>query len=107
MHVYREIESLEIHRRIARCLEKDHESVLTRARENLRRRIRARPSDGLSGVYREWEAILSKFSPTELAAFLVSDDPDAVRLRQSSPFAGVLSPGEIWEIKRERRHATT
>jgi hypothetical protein len=27
-----------------------------------------------------------------------------VRMRQSSPFAGVLSPREVWEIKKH--HAT-
>jgi hypothetical protein len=38
----------------------------------------------------------------ELAVTLVSADPDARELRQNSPFAGVLDPGE-----RERVLAAT
>jgi CRISPR/Cas system-associated endoribonuclease Cas2 len=39
---------------------------------------------------------------------LCAETEEGQRLRQNSPFAGVLSPAEVWEIKsRLRRHATT
>jgi len=42
----------------------------------------------------EWQHLLDSASPTELVALLRSPDADAVRLRQSSPFAGVLTRSE-------------
>lgn len=106
VHHHRELESLEIHRQVARRLDEDPGPVLTRARENVGRWISSRPTDALSGVFSEWEEILAAFSLKDLAAFIVSNDANAVRLRQSSPFAGVLSPREVWDIKRGRRRAT-
>ncbi|MBI4192293.1 MAG: hypothetical protein HY525_17360 [Betaproteobacteria bacterium] len=47
----------------------------------------------------EWEAILRRPWP-EIAAFITDQGARAARLRQSTPFAGVLSPRE-----RERVYA--
>jgi len=43
----------------------------------------------------------------EICAALIAETEEGQRLRQNSPFAGVLPPDEVWEIKsRLRRHAT-
>ena len=49
---------------------------------------------------REWASVLEQ-SPTSIAAFLVDRGELACELRQSTPFAGVLSPRERWRIWRE------
>lgn len=105
VHQRREQESLEIHRRIARRLDDDAVPVLEKARANLCRWLASRGEDSLAAVYREWECLLGSLSAAEVSRLLVSEDERSTRLRQSSPFAGVLSPREVWEIKRSCRHA--
>ncbi len=106
MHRRREIQSLELHRRIARRLEEDTAAVIQKARGNLQRWLSMRPDDGLSVTWREWESLLGEMSPGELGAFLISDSQRAVRLRQSSPFAGVIPAQDVWEIKKTLSCAT-
>ena len=71
-------------------------SLLDVARKNLlrwRRRMHPWPH-----VLQEWEAILAEGSADEILAALVSDSEEGRRLRQSSPFAGILTPAERKEI---------
>jgi hypothetical protein len=105
VHLRREQESLEIHRRIARRLDDDAVPVLEKARGNLRRWVSDRGEDSLAAVYREWESLLGSLTVAQVAELLVAEDERSTRLRQSSPFAGDLSPQEVWEIKRSCRHA--
>jgi CRISPR/Cas system-associated endoribonuclease Cas2 len=43
----------------------------------------------------------------DICLILSAETEEGQRLRQNSPFAGVLSAEEVWEIKaRHRRHAT-
>jgi hypothetical protein len=73
------------------------------ARENLRSWSRRNSdSPGLLRCYREWSDLLDRPLEAALAA-MTADTDDGQRLRQNSPFAGVLSPGEVWEIKRRVR----
>lgn len=61
-------------------------------------------SPGAEPALREWEAILAG-PRDELLALLAGTDERAVRLRQSSPFAGALSVRERTAIFREfQRH---
>ena len=106
MHGRREIQSLELHRRIVGRMGEDAAAVIQKARGNLHRWLSMRPDDGLSATWREWELLLREMTPGELGAFLVSDSPRAVRLRQSSPFAGVLPARDVWEIKKTLSRAT-
>jgi hypothetical protein len=46
----------------------------------------------------EWKAILENPDLEEIFSFLVSEDENAFRLRQSSPFSGILTPRERWAI---------
>jgi len=55
----------------------------------------------------EWQQILRERSFTEILAFLRSDSEKARRLRQSSPFCGLLTPEERLEIFREYEAART
>ncbi|MES2996404.1 MAG: hypothetical protein V4733_06295 [Verrucomicrobiota bacterium] len=103
MHARREGESLEMHRRIAEALLCDPDVVLARARGNIARWLAGREGTAAEKVYREWLEILDRNSPREIAEFLVSLDERALRLRQSTPFTGVLGAKEVWQIKN--RHA--
>jgi len=75
-------------------------SVLRLARGNLRRWML---TDGrrVRRVFQEWHAILHRLNAREIADFLGSDTPMARRLRQSSPFAGVLTDSERGSIRRK------
>jgi len=42
----------------------------------------------------------------DICGLLVAESEQGQHLRQNSPFAGVLSPAEVWEIKNRQRHAT-
>jgi hypothetical protein len=104
MHGIREAQSLAIHREVAERLRADPDAVLAKARANLNRWMRER---GDQPSLCEWRAILDHRPVEELVQWLCGDDADAVRLRQSSPFAGVLGPREIWRIKRDHAPART
>ena len=78
--------------------------VLRLARSNLRRWAAAdgrhvRPS------FREWHSVLHRLNAREIADFLCSNTPMARRLRQSSPFAGILSRRELQSIRRQHETA--
>lgn len=103
VHFRREQESLEIHRRIVRRLDDDAMPVLEKARANLQRWLSGREEDSLAAAYREWESLLETLTVAQVSALLVAENERSARLRQSSPFAGVLSPQEVWEIKRGSR----
>jgi hypothetical protein len=73
------------------------EAVIGKARSNLLRWIGQR---GQVPALLEWLDLINDHSPSELELLIVADDERGMRLRQSSPFAGVLEASEIWEIKR-------
>ena len=96
--------SLAMARRIAERLRARPE-LLEVARTNLARwKQRNADSPSLLRCYGEWESILTH--PLEqICVLLVAETEEGQRLRQNSPFAGVLSPAEVWEIKERQRHA--
>jgi hypothetical protein len=87
---------------IAARLRKDPK-VLHLARRNLARWMakdkRPRP------VFLEWQLVLTRLTPKEIADFLVSGTPMARRLAQSTPFHGVLSDAERMKIWRKHEKA--
>lgn len=96
--------SLEISRQVAARL-RESPAVLDVARANLDRWSR-RNADvpGLLRCYEEWRKILDQ-PASEICELLGSESEEAQRLRQNSPFAGVLTPAEVWSIKsRVRQH---
>ncbi len=105
MHSLRENQSLVMHRRIAALLIEQPGAVIGKALDNLHRWTAAADAAEIPAVYREWKELLLARNPDEIVAILVSEDEDAVRLRQSSPFAGVLDAREVWKIKRRHEAA--
>jgi len=100
--------SLEIGRRVAARL-RDEPALLQVARDNLVRWLRQNAdAPALIRCYREWQAILDR-PPNDICEILETDSEQSRRLRQNSPFAGVLPASEIWSIKAatRERHAKT
>jgi hypothetical protein len=86
-----EARSLAMHCLIARKIDADRR-LLDVARRNLAKWI-ARYADGVPPALSEWRGILARPWP-EIAALITASGEAAVRLRQSSPFAGVLTSAE-------------
>jgi hypothetical protein len=105
-HLYQDRVSLELARRVAEGLDA-HPEWIELARGNLDRWMqRNANAPGLVRCYVEWRALLDRGIPVVRATLLdVSDEGQ--RLRQNSPFSGVLSPSEVWEIKRRLRNDQT
>ncbi len=92
--------SLELAREIARRL-LANPSLIQVARENLSRwQMHPGPGIALHRCYLEWTELLDRLTVPEIAELLQRDDEEGARLRQNSPFVGVLSPEEVWQIKR-------
>jgi hypothetical protein len=80
--------------------------LLAVARGNLHRwSQRNADTPSLLRSYAEWQAILTR-PLGEICELLCAETDEGQRIRQSSPFAGVLSPAEVWKIKSAHRHAT-
>jgi hypothetical protein len=88
-HMRLDARSLALHCAVARQLLEDP-TLLDRARATLALWKRAAPRPR-PGYFAEWERIMRR-PLEEIAGFIVSMSEDAVRLRQSSPFAPLLSP---------------
>jgi len=100
--------SLELGRRVAARL-REQPTLLDAARDNLTRWSRQNAdAAALVRCYREWQAILER-PLGEICQILEADNEESHRLRQNSPFAGVLPAAEVWSIKAAIRqsHATT
>lgn len=91
--------SIALHRAIVERIRRDPR-LMEIARANLYRLEQRFLNAGETppGWLLEWKAILQNLSLDELEAVLVSPGEEARRLRQSSPFSGILTPRERWEI---------
>jgi len=84
--------SIALHQEIAKRIRANPE-LLQIAKNNLKKWIM---KDGEIPVWREWQKILAR--PLEqIVDLLVSSDENARRMRQSSPFCGILTPRERWK----------
>jgi hypothetical protein len=88
-HELRDQEKLALHRHIADLLLRDPEVVIARAKANL---ARWRDSMGSQPYYLEWEDLLARLSPEDVASLITRNDAEGRRLRQSTPFVGVVPP---------------
>ena len=70
------------------------------ARENCERWL----SSHSTAAILEWQEILKRPWP-EIRCIMLDDTDEGQRLRSSSPFAGVLSPRQRWQILQECREA--
>ena len=98
--------SLEMDREIARRLRADP-ALAEIARRNLKRWL-GRPGlpASLNRCYVEWQTILDSHSLDQLLRLLEDEGEEAQRLRQNSPFVGILTPLEVREFKRRYRHGS-
>jgi hypothetical protein len=88
-HQWIDQRSLALHAAVAAKLEA-HPQLLDVARRNLERWLQQNPATAL----REWRRILDSTPLPEVVALLRSSSEEAARLRQSSPFAGLLTTEE-------------
>ena len=92
--------SLALARAVADAIDRDPSGIgLERARATCRRWYQETPSPAVAEwsriLEREWEAIRPR---------LLDPGEEGRRLRQSSPFCGILSPRERWAIYRRVAH---
>lgn len=90
-HRLLEARSLAMHTVIAEKIQRNSK-LLKVAHRNLKR-WRARWEDQAPAWHREWSAIMSR-PWLEIAAIMTEPSEEGARLRQSSPFAGILSAAE-------------
>ena len=105
-HEHHDAVSLEIARVTAARLRASPE-LLAVAQENLERwsRLNAE-APSLLRCYAEWRQLLA-LPLEEICERLCAQTGEGQRLRQNSPFAGLLTSAELWEIKSRLRHAAT
>lgn len=94
-HEWIDRRSLALHGAVAAKLAAQPE-LLDVARANLRRWLLVNPSDSLH----EWARLLDTTPLPALIELMQSSGERATRLRQSSPFAGLLTPQERQVILR-------
>jgi hypothetical protein len=106
-HEVQDAVSLELARRIASGLPL-HPEWLELAKANLARwSLQNQSAPSLLRCYAEWRELLLR-PVAEICSVLTAETDEGQRLRQNSPFAGIVPPQEVWAIKsRLRRHATT
>ncbi len=103
-HEVQDAASLEMGCRIAAGLP-EHPEWLDFARANLERWSRLNAgAPSLLRCYSEWQQLLELSIP-EIRAILTAQTDEGQRLRQNTPFAGILSAREVWEIKARHRQA--
>lgn len=101
MRTHHEIDlrSLELARAVVARIDSDPERRgLERARETCGRWLRTAPAPAIE----EWSRLLSG-DWSEIRLRLLDEGEEGQRLRQSSPFTGILEPAERWEILRRFR----
>lgn len=97
-HCFIDERSLAFDRLIVEKLRSDP-ALLEKARSNLARWLLT-CSAGVRPALIEWQQVLAG-SFEEILALLLAKDERATRLRQSSPFCGILKPEERLAILRE------
>lgn len=95
-HQVIDLRNIEIGRIIAEKLRKQPE-LLDLAKGNLERWI-AQSNGAPPPAHLEWKGILERMQLMEIMELLTQDSENAKRLRQSNPFAGVLTPQERWNV---------
>lgn len=88
-----ERQSLWLHAAVAGHLVADPAGTIGRARLNLERLGRVHPSGMSAHWLSDWRAVLDG-GPDKILQALTSCSPEAVELRQNSPFASVLADAE-------------
>lgn len=101
--------ALAFHLAVAARLTIAPDLVLRQARENLNHWLKLHTPNSRTGKsLLEWQKLIESRSLDVLLAKMTEDTDEGQRLRQSSPFVGVLSPQEREElISRCEKETTT
>lgn len=97
-----QLRSLWLHRAVAGRVALDPVSVLNLARANSERLLRIHPTGGTAQWLGQWQKIIDQ-GPEAVMDTLTSRSQLAVDLRQSSPFARVLTEAERQSVLRAFR----
>lgn len=92
-----QLKSLWLHQAVAGGLVADPDGVLSKAGENIDRLLRQHRGTMTEVWLRRWQDKINEGVGSVLRA-LTSEDPEAVELRQNSPFAGVLSQAQRGKV---------
>ena len=95
-HSLKDARSLALHCKIAHKISQDP-SLLEKAREYQAQRRKTHDPGRVPRFEEEWEQILT-LPWLQVAAFLIAVTEDAIRLRSSSPFPGILTQAEREKI---------
>ena len=98
-HEWIDERSLALDRAIAHKLHAQPD-LFQRAKTTLERWIQQR-QPSVPSVLLEWREILESWPPEKVLKLLTSTDERPRRLRQSSPFCGILSPTERLAVFKE------
>lgn len=93
-HQFIDMVNLAYHQEIAARLRAMPDEILGRARGNLKRWLAAHAGTSTARALKEWESLIETRTIPELIAIITEDSDQGQRLRQSTPFVGVLSPQE-------------
>jgi hypothetical protein len=93
-HIDRQV--AEMHRVIAARIRAGDANIVPHAKSNLAR-WRTQFGGSLPAAYEEWVELLDR-DIEDILAVLEGTSQEAIRRRISSPFTGILSPTERWEI---------
>ena len=97
--------SLALHREIARRI-RSNPDLLSRVRDRLSKDIRSgRFSTSLTDAMQEWLDLLDSSSVEQVLELLVDEGENARRLRQSTPFTGILTQEERRRILEKHESA--
>ena len=98
-HIRIEERSIALHRAVAKQI-RANPRLMEKAKGNLQRYLKHFMQKGgtPTSALLEWLDIVENKSLEEILELLVSGAEKARRLRQSSPFAGILTPQERWKI---------
>lgn len=92
-----QLKSLWLHQAVAGSLVTDPDAVLSKAAENLERLLLQHQGTMTESWLLRWREKLSE-GPGAVLKTLTSESPEAVELRQNSPFAGVLSQPQRQQV---------
>jgi hypothetical protein len=100
-HSFLDQRSLAFHVAIAEKLRSDPK-LLEKIRSRLRRTLSdERVSISTRDAYREWLELIEQHSFEQVLSLLVHPGEEGIRLRQATPFAGILSKAEREAITRK------
>ena len=99
-HALLDARRLATHREIAKRIDADP-ALLSKALGNIERW--SRQMGRTPAALAEWQGLLRTLPWERIRPLLVQDDEESRRLRQSSPFVGILTQRERMEIRRAVR----